>query len=143
MISANPWTVSRSGAGCDPLDPLIAVLVAVNILRTGLGLLRQAGKGLMDASLPASEVQVVRDILKPYDTQGVEFHALRTRSAAARGFVSVHILVPGAWSVQRAHQLAEQIETEIRQGLHKIVVFTHVEPLEDPLSWADETLEHE
>jgi cation diffusion facilitator family transporter len=125
------------------LDPLIAMLVAANILRTGLRLLRQSGQGLLDASLPAAEVQTVREILEGYEKRGVKFHALRTRSAAARSFVSMHILVPGDWSVQRAHHLAEQIEGEIRRKLSHIVVFTHVEPLEDPVSWQDDDLDRE
>jgi cation diffusion facilitator family transporter len=125
------------------LDPIIAIVVAVNILRTGLRLLRQSGQGLLDASLPAEKVQIVREILQGYDRQGVKFHALRTRSAAARSFVSMHILVPGEWSVQRAHHLAEQIEGDIRRQLSNIVVFTHVEPLEDPVAWQDDDLDRE
>ena len=130
-------------SGWERLDPLIAILVAANILRTGFGLLRQAGQGLMDKSLPTEEIQAIRDIFQGYDQEGIRFHALRTRSAAARRFVSMHILVPGQWSVQRAHHLAEQVERQIRQRFPKIVVFTHVEPLEDPNSWADSSLDRE
>jgi cation diffusion facilitator family transporter len=129
--------------GWQRLDPLIAILVAANILYTGLRLLRQAGLGLMDASLPTADVQVVRDILQPLNEQGVEFHALRTRSAAARGFVSMHLLVPGSWSVKRAHKLAEEVESQIRQSIPQIAVFTHVEPLEDPSSFDDTSLDRE
>lgn len=125
------------------LDPLIALLVALNILFTGVGLLRRSAFGLMDVSLPEGEVQEVQEALEPYNRQGVKFHALRTRSAAARGFVSMHILVPGGWSVQRAHRLAEQVESDIRERLPQIAVFTHVEPLEDPASFEDRTLEKE
>ena len=129
--------------GWTRLDPLIALFVAANILITGFGLLRHSALGLMDVALPDEEIQSVEDILKAYDSQGVKFHALRTRSAAARGFVSMHILVPGGWSVQRAHQLAEQIENQVRQKLPQIAVFTHIEPLEDPTSWQDSTLDQE
>jgi len=118
-----------SVSGWERLDPLIAILVAANILRTGFGLIRQAGQGLMDKSLPAEDIQAIQDIFQDYDQQGIKFHALRTRSAAARRFISMHILVPGEWSVQRAHHLAEQVERQIRQRFPKIVVFTHVEPL--------------
>lgn len=123
------------------LDPLIAIAVAVNILFTGFRLLRQAAKGLMDVSLPPADLQVVRDTLQPYNEQGVEFHALRTRTAAARGFVSMHILVPGKWTVKRAHQLAEEVESQIRKSVPNISVFTHVEPLEDPASMEDTNLD--
>lgn len=129
--------------GWQRLDPLIALFVAANILFTGIKLLRQAGKGLMDASLPVADVQLVRDTLESYREQGVEFHALRTRSAAARGFVSMHILVPGDWSVQRAHDFAEKIEDALRQRIPKIAVFTHLEPLDDPASMDDSNLDRE
>jgi cation diffusion facilitator family transporter len=134
LVSITGWKI---------LDPIIAMIVAANILFTGLRLLRQAGWGLLDASLPAAEVQLVRDILLPYTEQGVEFHALRTRSAAARRFVSMHLLVPGNWSVERAHRLAEEVEVKIRQRIPQIVVFTHVEPLGDPLSFVDTTLDRQ
>lgn len=125
------------------LDPVIALVVAVNILFTGARLLQQAYHGLMDISLPATELTQIDDILKTYEAQGIKFHAIRSRSAAARRFVSMHILVPGAWSVQRAHETAEQIENKIRVGFPQIAIFTHVEPLEDPASWEDSRLEKE
>jgi divalent metal cation (Fe/Co/Zn/Cd) transporter len=71
----------------------------------------------------------------------VRYHALRTRQAAARCFVSVHILVPGQWSVLDGHRLLERIEADIRSMLPNSVVFTHLEPLEDIASWRDEDLE--
>jgi cation diffusion facilitator family transporter len=125
------------------LDPIIALLVAANILYTGFVLLRRSARGLMDVSLPEAEVSQVQNILQDYESYGVKFHALRTRSAAARGFVSMHILVPGSWSVWRAHQLAEQIEQDIHQRLPSTAVFTHVEPLDDPTSLEDSSLERE
>ncbi len=125
------------------LDSIIAILVAVNILFTGIRLLRQAYHGLMDVSLPAEDVNKIEGILKTYEAQGIKFHALRTRSAAARKFVSLHMLVPGAWSVQRAHETAEQVENKIRDGFPQVAIFTHVEPVEDPASWADSRLEQE
>lgn len=127
--------------GWQRLDPAIALLVAANILFTGFGLLRRSARGLMDVSLPASDVKVVQDILEPYQAQGMQFHALRTRTAAARGFVSMHILVPGDWTVQRAHNLAEEIARKIRAALPQTAVFSHIEPVEDPESWQDSALE--
>jgi cation diffusion facilitator family transporter len=125
------------------LDPILALLVALNILRTGIGLLRRSALGLMDVSLPTEEVKEVQEALERFKDLGVEFHAVRTRSAAARGFVSMHILVPGEWSVQRGHHLAEQVENEIHRRLPQIHIFTHVEPLEDPASWKDTGLDRE
>lgn len=129
--------------GWQRLDPIIALLVAANILFTGFGLLRQATLGLMDASLPEADLKRIEASLQSYSQEGVQFHALRTRSAAARGFVSMHVLVPGDWTVQRAHHLAEQIEAELRGKDPNLAVFTHVEPQEDPRSWSDTRLEVE
>ncbi len=126
--------------GWQRLDPIIALLVAANILFTGFGLLRQSTLGLMDASLPESDLKRIQESLQAYSQEGVQFHALRTRSAAARGFVSMHVLVPGEWTVQRAHHLAEQIEADLRSKDPNLAVFTHVEPQEDPRSWTDTTL---
>jgi cation diffusion facilitator family transporter len=123
--------------GWERLDPIIALIVAANILVTGLKILRQSSHGLMDASLPEVQVEKIQKTLQPYSNQGVQFHALRTRSAAARGYVSMHALVPGSWSVKQAHDLAEVIEKEIRQQEPNLAVFIHIEPLEDPVSFQD------
>lgn len=127
--------------GWERLDPIIALVVAANILFTGIQLLRRSANGLMDAALPEPEISNIQTSLHAYDGLGVQFHALRTRSAAARGFVSMHVLVPGEWSVKNAHHLAEQIEGDIREKIPNLTVFTHVEPLEDPASWQDTSLD--
>jgi cation diffusion facilitator family transporter len=119
------------------LDPLIALLVAANIVWTAVGLLRRSAAGLMDASLPEDEQAAVVKVLDQHQSQGVEYHALRTRQAAAQRFVSFHFLVPGSWTVQRGHALMEQIENEICQELPGAVVTAHLEPLEDPVSFDD------
>jgi cation diffusion facilitator family transporter len=123
------------------LDPLIALVVAGNIIVTGVRILRQSVSGLMDAALPAAELDGLRSVLDSYATGGVEFHALRTRQAGARRFVSVHVLVPGGWSVRRGHQLLEQIEADIRHVLPNATVFTHLEPSDDPASFEDQKLD--
>jgi cation diffusion facilitator family transporter len=133
--------VSVTGLGF--LDAVIALVVAANILFMGAKLLRQAFFGLMDKSLSPSEMAKIQSILKAHQAQGIEFHGLRTRSAAARGFVSMHILVPGALSVQEGHAIAEKIENEIRQELSQVALFTHVEPIEDPVSQEDIRLDKE
>jgi cation diffusion facilitator family transporter len=119
------------------LDPIIALLVAANIVWTAVGLLRRSVAGLMDASLPEDERAAVVKVLDRYKSQGVEYHALRTRQAAAQRFVSFHFLVPGSWTVQHGHALLEQIENEIGQALPGANVTAHLEPLEDPVSFAD------
>ena len=120
-----------------PLDPLIALAVAANILWTAFGLLRRSAQGLMDASLPAEEQAAVVKVLDSYKDQGVVYHALRTRQAASRGFISFHLLVPGSWTVQRGHAMLDQIENEICQVLPGASVTAHLEPLEDPVSFED------
>lgn len=123
------------------LDPLIAFLVAVNIVWTGVRLLRETGSGLLDASMPIAEQRIVTDIFAGYDLQGIQFHALRTRVAGVRRFVSFHVLVPGNWSVQRGHALCEEVELAIMRSLPQTHVLTHLEPLENPRSWDDQNLD--
>ena len=133
--------VAVAGTGFLRLDPLIALVVAANIVWTGLQLLRRSAAGLMDSALPLPERAAVLEVLARHREQGIEFHALRTRQAGARSFVSVHVLVPGAWSVQQGHELAECIEHEIRGVLHGAHVITHLEPIEDPVSHRDRELD--
>jgi cation diffusion facilitator family transporter len=123
------------------LDPIIAIIVALQILWTGFRLLRGSVLGLMDTALPAEESARVTEILESYRTSGVQYHALRTRRSGARRFVSVHVQVPGAWTVQRGHGLLEEIEASIRATLPRTTVFTHLEPIEDPASWEDISLD--
>jgi divalent metal cation (Fe/Co/Zn/Cd) transporter len=85
----------------------------------------------------------VRKVLQTYEQTGIQFHALRSRQAGARKFVSTHVLVPGDWTVQRGHELLDKIEADIRRVLPDSVVFTHLESLDDPASWDDETFEHD
>jgi cation diffusion facilitator family transporter len=127
--------------GWDRLDPLIALAVAANIVWTGVHLVRRSALGLMDTALPVEEQAVIKNILDQYQHDGMQYHALRTRRAAARRFVSVHILVPGVWTVQQGHDLLERIEAQIRAQLANATIFTHLEPLEDPVSWQDTELD--
>jgi divalent metal cation (Fe/Co/Zn/Cd) transporter len=117
------------------------LLVAANIIRTGTGIIRRSISGLMDTAIPAEERQRIDGVLAQYALEGVQFHALRTRQAGARRFVSLHVLVPGGWTVQRGHELLEKIESDLRGELPNTTVFTHLESLDDPASWHDITLE--
>ncbi|HMD82937.1 MAG TPA: cation diffusion facilitator family transporter [Anaerolineales bacterium] len=124
--------------GWNILDPIVAILIALNILWTSFQLTRRSVAGLMDAALPEDKLKLIQDVLKKYRGKGVRFHALRTRQAAARQFVSVHMLVPGAWTVHDAHHIAEDLESDIRAALGGVAtVFTHLEPVEDELSMED------
>jgi cation diffusion facilitator family transporter len=123
------------------LDPIVALVIAANIIRTGVGIVQRSIGGLMDISLPPEDMAAVRKVLQTYEATGIQFHALRSRQAGAKKFVSTHVLVPGDWSVQRGHELLDKIEADIRQALPDTVVFTHLESLDDPASWEDETFE--
>lgn len=123
------------------LDPAIALIVAVNIVWAGFRLLRETGYGLLDTALPADEQKIIAAVLARYKEDGILFHALRTRVAGARRFVSLHVLVPGEWSVKLGHDLCEEIELAISRALPSTNVITHLEPLEDPVSWDDQDLD--
>lgn len=125
------------------IDPVVALLVALNIVRTGTSLMRRAGAGLMDRALPADQQEALERVLEGYRRDGVSFHAIRTRQAARRSFVSLHVLVPGAWSVGEAHVLAERLEREIESALPGAAVTTHLEPVEDRASHVDIGLDRE
>ena len=123
------------------LDPVVALLVAANIVWTGVRILRRSISGLMDTTLSVRDLAAVRQVLQGYMTDGVQFHALRTRQAGAQKFVSTHVLVPGDWTVHHGHELLDRIEADIRRALPNAVVFTHLESLDDPASWDDQSLE--
>jgi cation diffusion facilitator family transporter len=123
------------------LDPAIALAVALNILWTGYRLLSRSASGLMDRALPEPQRSAIGELLKRFAAHGARFHALRTRQAAGRSFVSVHVLVPGDWSVKRGHDLLEELEAEIRRAVPGVSVLTHLEPVEDPASFEDGELD--
>ncbi|WP_445372543.1 cation diffusion facilitator family transporter [Methylomonas sp. HW2-6] len=122
--------------GWEILDPLLAIGVAFHIVWAGLQLIRRTVSGLLDAALPADEVKAIVAVLEQYvASHAIAYHALRTRYAGARRFMSVHVLVPGQWSVQQGHDLLEDIERQIMDNLDNIDIDTHLEPIEDLASW--------
>ena len=123
------------------LDPVIALLVAVNIVWAGWQLLHRSASGLMDAAIPAERIEAIKAVLEGYRHKGLDFHALRTRQAGMRAFVTLHVLVPGAWTVQQGHDWLERIEADIRGVVPNCHVTTHLEPIEDPASLFDEPLD--
>lgn len=132
LVALTGWSI---------LDPLVALGAAFHIGWSGVRLLRRSTLGLMDTALDPDMLQGLEELLQGYEDRGVRYHALRTRQAGARSFVSLHVQVPGDWSVQEGHDLLEQIEAEIRELVPSAVVFTHIEPLEDPRLWRDEALD--
>jgi cation diffusion facilitator family transporter len=124
MVQLTGWLV---------LDPLIGLVVAANIVWTGFRLLRDTAEGLLDRALPPED----------HERRGIRFHALRTRAAGQRRFVSMHILVPGLWTVKQGHDLSEKIEEEVAEALPQSTFFIHIEPSEDPASFEDQSLDRE
>lgn len=119
------------------LDAVIALLVAANIVRSGIHLLRRSISGLMDSAIPPQALQAVTTSLDAFRSQGIQWHALRTRQSGARSFVEVHILVPGEWTVQAGHDLCEAIEQAVRGTARDISVTTHLEPIGDVTGESD------
>lgn len=129
MVTATGWLF---------LDPLVALLVAANIIWAGIQLMRRSALGLMDTAISTENQDNIRSVLDRYARERkIDYHALRTRQSGMRSFVAVHILVPGSWTVHEGHQLLEEIESDIRQIVAGAIVFTHLESLDDPASWAD------
>lgn len=123
--------------GWQVLDPIVAVIVGLNIVWTAYQLLRRSVAGLMDASLPGQDLKIIETVMEKYRGKGVVFHALRTRQSAARRFVSVHVLVPGSWTLHDAHHIAEDFEGDICKELPDAIVQTHLEPVDDEISMQD------
>jgi cation diffusion facilitator family transporter len=128
-------------SGWQALDPLIALAVAVNIVWTGVKLMRRSAQGLLDHALPPEQLVRLESVLDPFRARGIDFHALRTRQAGARSFISLHVLVPASWTVAQGHDMAHQVEGAIRAALPGASVLTHVEPLGDPASYRDMDLD--
>ncbi len=122
------------------LDPAIALLVAANIVWSGFQLLRRSLSGLMDSALEDDERSRLTAILDRYQEQGIRWHALRTRKSGARWFATVHILVPGEWTVQAGHDLLETIEHDLLQNIPHLSVTMHLEPLNDAAAEADSVI---
>lgn len=129
--------------GLTVLDPLIAIAVALNIIITGWKLFHETASSLLDLSLPDDEQRLLDNLLSSCETEAIRFHALRTRVAGSRRFVSLHVLVPGCWTVQAGHDLCEKLEQEIAATLTRTHVLTHLEPIEDPKSWDDQAFRWE
>lgn len=119
------------------LDPLLGLLLAGHIIATGVRLIRESLYGLMDSGLAPEEMEIVRRVLASHAAAGVQFHALRTRQAAAMKFMTVHLLMPGDWTIARGHEVADRIEGELRAAVNGLIVLTHIEPAEDPSSFED------
>jgi cation diffusion facilitator family transporter len=129
--------------GWQRLDPIIALVVAANIVRTGISLVSRSALALLDVAWAPADQEALRSVLDRHESGLVKFHAIRTRQAGARRFVSLHVLVPGRWTVAQGHELLERIESDIHEAVPHSTVETHLEPLEDPASWEDQDLDRD
>lgn len=125
------------------IDPVVALLVAANIVRTAFSIISRSIHGLMDTALTREEQGRLQAALAPHVVAPVQVHALRSRQAGSRRFISMHVLVPGDWTVHRGHQLLETIEADIRAAIPNASVMTHLESLDDPASWDDVALDRD
>ena len=119
------------------LDPVIAIVVALQILWTGWSLIRRSFDGLMDRAIPAEERTRIEAILDQVKARGGDYHRLRTRVSGKKSFVDVHLLVPGTMTVHEGHDLAHRLESEIEAAIPHVEVLTHLESIDDPRSWED------
>ncbi len=130
--------------GLEILDPVVAILLALNIVWTGWKLLVRSAMGLLDASVSKEERAAIEAVLQRFaEADGIEWHALRTRQSGSRRFIAVHLLVPGRWNVKKGHDLCERVERELRATAPKTTVMTHLEPLEDDISHRDKGLDRD
>ncbi|ULB33076.1 MULTISPECIES: cation diffusion facilitator family transporter [Proteiniphilum] len=120
------------------IDPVIAILVAINIIYTGYILISRSASGLMDAAIPEDDLKKVIIYLESLKDKQIEYHSLLTRAAGQRKFISMHLLVPGEWTVKKGHDCADDIEEAIVEMFDEpVTVSTHIEPVEDPASLKD------
>jgi cation diffusion facilitator family transporter len=124
-----------------PLDAIVALAAAGWIGFNGYRLVRRSALGLIDTAIPAADLAAAQAVLDALKEEGVGYHALRTRMAGSRTFISVHLLLPGGWSIQQGHDLAESVERDLRVAVPSATTFTHLEPAEDPVSFRDQGLD--
>jgi len=120
--------VALAPPGWAILDPIIAVIVGLNIIHTGISLIRRSMAGLMDSSLSECEIQQIEEAIRSSADPDTSFHSLRTRKSGSRRFVEFHVTVPGDLCVTEGHDRCERIEAAIENRLPKTSVSTHLEP---------------
>ncbi|MGM0384906.1 MAG: cation diffusion facilitator family transporter [Actinomycetota bacterium] len=128
--------------GWDRLDPIVAFAVGVNIIVTGIRLLTESMRGLLDVTIPEEENARITEILRRHTTEQTGFHGLQTRVSGRERYASVHVLVPDDWTVHRGHAFIDEVERELREAVPGLIVLTHLEPISDPASYEDIPLGH-
>lgn len=125
----------------DILDALLALFVGANIVWAGFQLIRRSFNGLMDHAIPVEEQETLRHTIRQHLPPGTTFHAMRTRQAGAQRFVDFHMLVPGHMTVTEGHRLGDDVEQALRTAIPHLEITIHIEPIEESVSWQDNTLQ--
>jgi len=112
------------------LDPIVAILVAMLILRESFVLLKKAYYPLLDTPLPEKEIKIIEHTITKHLKSGMSYHMLRSRKAGPKRYVDLHLEVPGAITVNESHSLCDIIENEIEHELENTEVYIHIEPCE-------------
>ncbi len=110
------------------LDPIIALLVALFILKVGYDTLRKSFGGLVDVRLPKAEEAEIKSCIIEHYSAVVSFHRLRTRKAGSQRYIDLHLVMPKNASVDEAHRMCDHLEQDIENRLHHASVTIHVEP---------------
>lgn len=114
------------------IDPLIAILVALHIIKTGFSLIRQSVNGLLDPAVSQSDRQKLLAYLRQLKAQGLLYHKLRTQQANNQKVITFHLLVPDDWTIKQAHEQAHAVSAEIKQLFNDPTdVIVHIEPLSE------------
>lgn len=116
--------------GIAQLDAVLAALVAINILWSGWGVIRDSVGGLMDVAVPAETQKTIREVISINADGALEAHDIRTRQAGKMTFIDFHLVVPGAMTVDAAHAICDQIEAKLREAVKDVQITIHVEPEE-------------
>lgn len=119
LVYATGWAV---------LDPVLAGLVALNILWSGWGVIRDSVGGLMDVATPPDRLKTIREVIASNADGAIEAHDIRTRQAGPRTFIDFHLVVPGVMSVEAAHAICDTIEAKLHEAVEDIQITIHVEP---------------
>jgi len=113
------------------LDPLVAIFIALNILLTGTNLIRRSLSGFMDEAIDKKELEKIKKVFEKYQKKGLVFHAIKSRQAGQKKFLSFHALFPKSYSIKKAHDLVDKIEKEIKKDVLNIQIDSHLEPKDD------------
>lgn len=114
--------------GIPQLDAGIAALVALHVLWSGWGVIRESTSGLLDQAVPEAELMMIREAISANAGEAIEAHALRTRQAGTATFIDFHLVVPTSMEVGRAHNICDQLEAAIKEAVSGAITTIHLEP---------------